>query len=272
GINLEDISAPRCFEIEKRLKQRLDIPVMHDDQHGTAVVILAAIVNSLKVVKKDLSKVRIVVNGLGAAGVATCKILVAAGARHVFGCDKKGVVFVSSEEKDLNDFSFEGILDNEPIMTLREAMCLADIFIGVSTGNILSMNDLKLMRKDRIVFAMANPEPEVDPNKAAKACKIFATGRSDFPNQVNNVLAFPGIFKGALAVRAKTINEAMKLAAAKAIADLISADQLGEEYIIPSIFDKRVVPAVATAVAQAAIRTQVSRDELRSSGSPGDGL
>lgn len=261
AVNLEDISAPRCFEIEERLKNELDIPVMHDDQHGTAVVVLAALKNALKLLGKDLAHVRIVVNGLGAAGVACCRILISAGARNLFGLNRKGVVLVVDEEnlaKAKQDI-FSCIHRDDPAMTLREALSRADVFIGVSAGNILSVHDLQRMKKDRIVFAMANPDPEVDPNEAVKVCRIFATGRSDFPNQINNALVFPGIFRGALNVRASTINEEMKLAAADAIAGLVSSDQLGEEYIIPSIFDKRVVDHVAEAVAHAAARSGVAR-------------
>jgi malate dehydrogenase (oxaloacetate-decarboxylating) len=264
GINLEDISAPRCFEIEEKLKRTLSIPLMHDDQHGTAVVILAALKNILKLVKKDIKDVRIVVSGLGAAGVACCRILLAAGAQHISGCNRKGIVLIvdganlDRARKDL----FSCINRDAPMLTLREALYGADVFIGVSAGNILSVEDIKKMKKDRIVFAMANPDPEIDPHKAFKVCRVFATGRSDFPNQINNALAFPGIFRGALNVRAKEINEEMKLAASDAIANLILADQLSEEYIIPSIFDKRVVEAVTKAVEQAAYETGVARKRL----------
>ncbi len=261
GINLEDISAPRCFEIEERLKKTLSIPVMHDDQHGTAVVILAALKNALKVVKKDIKHVRIVVSGVGAAGAACCRILLAAGVQHLLGCNRKGVVLIvdgtnlDRARKDL----FSCVNRDDPALTLREALRGADVFIGVSAGNLLSGNDLKKMKKDRIVFAMANPDPEVDPHEAVKVCRIFATGRSDFPNQINNALAFPGIFRGALNVRAKEINEEMKIAASDAIANLIHPDQLSDEYIVPSIFDKRVVEAVTKAVEQAAYQSGVAR-------------
>ncbi len=261
GINLEDISAPRCFEIEERLKKSLSIPVMHDDQHGTAVVILAALKNALKIVKKDITQVRIVVSGLGAAGAACCRILLAAGVRDLSACNRKGAVLnvdernVVQASKDL----FSCVYKDASTMTLKNALRGADVFIGVSSGNILTVEDLKKMKKDRIVFAMSNPDPEVDPYKAIKACRIFATGRSDFPNQINNALAFPGIFRGALNVRAKEINEAMKIAASDAIANLIHPDQLSSEYIIPSIFDKRVAEAVTKAVETAAHRTKVAR-------------
>ena len=264
GINLEDISAPRCFEIEERLKKTLSIPVMHDDQHGTAVVILAALKNALKVVKKDIKRVRVVVSGLGAAGAACCRILLAAGVEHLFGCNRKGVVLtvdstnLDRARKDL----FSCVDPLHPIMTLREALHGADVFIGVSGGNILSGDDLKKMKKDSIVFAMANPDPEVSPHEAFKVCRIFATGRSDFPNQINNALAFPGIFRGALNVRAREINEGMKIAAADAIANLIHPSQLSDEYIIPGIFDKRVVDAVTKAVEEAAYETGVVRKQF----------
>jgi len=264
GVNLEDISAPRCFAIEERLKKELDIPVMHDDQHGTAVVILAALQNALKLVKKNLSDVRIVVSGIGAAGVACCQILLAAGARRILACNRKGVVFNPSEadlvraQKDIFPF----IHRDRPEGKLLEALNGADVFIGVSAGNLLKPADLKRMRKDRIVFAMANPDPEVDPDEAVRLCRVFATGRSDYPNQINNALAFPGIFRGALDVRAHSINEEMKMAASRAIAELIPSDQLSEEYIVPSIFDKRVVEAVSAAVREAACDTDAGHPRL----------
>ncbi len=265
GINLEDISAPRCFEIEERLKSVLDIPVMHDDQHGTAIVVLAALKNALKIVGKDLGKIRVVVSGLGAAGVACSKILMAAGVGDLIGCNRKGAVFFSRDARTAK--TLEELVRNREkqnaAMTLQEALAGADVFIGVSAANILSAGEITSMNKDRIVFALANPDPEIDPEQAMRVCRIFATGRSDFPNQINNALAFPGIFKGALKVRARVINEAMKLAAAEAIARLIPEDQLNEEYIIPSIFDKRVVEAVSMAVAQAAVMSAVARRELR---------
>ncbi|HBR15101.1 MAG TPA: NAD-dependent malic enzyme [Candidatus Omnitrophica bacterium] len=265
GINLEDISAPRCFEIEERLKSILDIPVMHDDQHGTAVVILAALRNALKLVGKDIKEIKVVVSGLGAAGIACCKILLNAGVEHLYGAKRKGVVLICNEKnihaarKDI----FSCIKPEEPFLTLREALIEADVFIGVSAGNILTAKDVKRMNKDNIVFAVANPDPEIDPKEAIKVCRIFATGRSDFPNQINNALAFPGIFRGALNVRARQINEDMKLAAAAAIAGLIHEDQLNDEYIIPSIFDQRVVKAVSSAVELAAHKTGVSRKKMR---------
>ncbi|MGE3808113.1 MAG: NAD-dependent malic enzyme [Gemmataceae bacterium] len=261
AINLEDISAPRCFDIEDRLKNLLDIPVMHDDQHGTAVVLLAALRNALKVVGKDLDRVKVVVNGLGAAGTACCRILLAGGVRQLTGCDRQGAVLhtagagLTRAQHNLRAC----IHFDEPFLTLREALAGADVFIGLSAGNILHAADLCTMARDRIVFAMANPQPEIAPSVAAPLCRILATGRSDFPNQVNNVLAFPGIFRGALDAHARIINEPMKLAAAQAIADVIPEDHLSEDYIVPSVFDKRVVHAVARAVARAAHDSGVAR-------------
>jgi len=261
AINLEDISAPRCFEIERRLKATLDIPVMHDDQHGTAVVLLAALTNALKVVKKDIANVRVVVNGLGAAGTACCRILLAAGVSHLIGCDKEGIVLMGEAEElragrtDLQSC----ITRHAPRGTLRDALRNADVFIGLSVGNVLRVEDLELMAGDRIIFAMANPDPEIDPKLGDEHSRIFATGRSDYPNQINNALAFPGIFRGALDVQAREINEAMKLAAATAIANVVPESALSEDYIIPSVFDKEVVPRIAKAVAAAARETGVAR-------------
>lgn len=261
AINLEDIGAPRCFDVERRLKAALSIPVMHDDQHGTAVVILAALTNALTVVGKNLADVRVVVNGLGAAGTACCRMLLAAGVSHLIGCDREGVILHGDGEQlracrtDLSSC----LTRDRPRGTLRDALTGADVFIGLSVGNILTAADLDRMKLDRIVFAMANPDPEVPPSLAASHCRIFATGRSDFPNQINNALAFPGIFRGALDVQARDINEAMKLTAAKALADTIPHAALSEDYIIPSVFDKEVVPRVAKAVAAAARDTGVAR-------------
>jgi malate dehydrogenase (oxaloacetate-decarboxylating) len=265
GINLEDISAPHCFEVEDRLKAALDIPVMHDDQHGTAVVLLAALLNALEVVGKSIGRIKVVVNGLGAAGTACCRILLAAGVRHLIGCDRKGaVVQVTEENLDQGQRDFRGLIRfDEPFATLRQAMTGADAFIGVSVGKLLQPADLEVMAPERIVFAMANPEPEIAPDLALPHCRILATGRSDYPNQVNNLLSFPGIFRGALDVRARCINEPMKLAAAHAIAGIIPRDHLTEDYIIPSVFDKRVVRAVARAVAHAAHESGVARRRER---------
>jgi malate dehydrogenase (oxaloacetate-decarboxylating) len=261
AVNLEDISSPRCFEIERRLKTVLDIPVMHDDQHGTAVVILAALTNALSVTGKRIEDVHVVVNGLGAAGTACCRMLLAAGLSHLVGCEPQGIVLKGDGQQlrgcrtDLSSC----MTPNRPQGTLQDALKGADVFIGLSVGNIITADDLDLMAANRIVFAMANPDPEVPPDLATSHCRIFATGRSDYPNQINNVLAFPGMFRGALDVQARDINEAMKLAAAKALAEAIPPAALSEDYIIPSVFDKEVVPRVAKAVAAAARQTGVAR-------------
>jgi malate dehydrogenase (oxaloacetate-decarboxylating) len=265
GINLEDISAPRCFEIEDRLKQSLDIPVMHDDQHGTAVVLLAALQNALKVVGKDIPKIKVVVNGLGAAGTACCRMMLAAGVRDLIGCDRHGAVLRAAGDKlSQAQRDVRSCIDfDKPFQTLHEALTDADVFIGLSAANILAPADLQIMAQDRIVFAMANPDPEIAVDVAGPLCRILATGRSDFPNQVNNLLAFPGIFRGALDARASSINEPMKLAAAQAIASVIPEDHLSEDYIVPSVFDKRVVRTVARAVARAAHESGVARRRTR---------
>ena len=261
GINLEDISSPRCFEIEERLKATLDVPVMHDDQHGTAVVLLAALINALKVTGKDVSRVKVVVNGLGAAGTACCKILLSAGVTNLVGCDRKGAVLdASGANLTAARMDVRSVMKfDAPFATLREALAGADVFIGLSVGNMLTVADVESMAPDRIVFAMANPDPEIAPDKALGHVRVMATGRSDFPNQVNNLLAFPGIFRGALDVRARAINEEMKLAAAHAIAGIVPEDHLTEDYVVPSVFDRRVVRAVARAVAKAAQETGVAR-------------
>jgi len=270
AINMEDISAPRCFRIEDRLKQVLDIPVMHDDQHGTAIVVLAALKNALKFTKKNLSQCRILVNGLGSAGIACCRILLAAGARHILGCDREGVVLAEKGAKLYRHRRnlLPLIHRDKPVMSLKQALRKADVFIGVSAGNVLEPRDLKLMNKNNIVFAMANPDPEVDPHRAVAYARVFATGRSDFPNQINNALAFPGVFRGTLDVRAKAISEEMKLAAAEALAGLIHANQLSSEYIIPSIFDKRVVAAIAGAVSRVAIKTGLAQSQTKLKAEP----
>jgi malate dehydrogenase (oxaloacetate-decarboxylating) len=261
GINLEDISAPRCFDIEQRLKSSLDIPVMHDDQHGTAVVILAGLMNALKVVGKPMERIRVVVNGLGAAGLTCCRILLTAGARQVVGCGRQGIILSEPPERLLacRDNLLSCVHRDRPKGTLQDALRGADVFIGLSSANLLTPGDLDLMAPDRIVFAMANPDPEIKPELAMGRCRIFATGRSDYPNQINNALAFPGIFRGALDVQAREINDAMKMAAARAIAGVIPGDALAENYIIPSVLDKQVVPQVARAVAQAARETGTAR-------------
>jgi malate dehydrogenase (oxaloacetate-decarboxylating) len=261
GINLEDISAPRCFDIEQRLVASLGIPVMHDDQHGTAVVILAGLMNALKVVGKPIEKIRVVVNGLGAAGLTCCRMLVTAGARQIVGCGRQGIILSEPPEKlaASKDNLPACVNRDQPKGTLRDALKGSDVFIGLSSANLLAQGDLDLMAPDRIVFAMANPDPEIKPELAMGHCRIFATGRSDYPNQINNALAFPGIFRGALDAQARAINDEMKMAAARAIAGIIPDDTLTEDYIIPSVFDKQVVPQVAAAVMQAARETGVAR-------------
>jgi malate dehydrogenase (oxaloacetate-decarboxylating) len=260
GINLEDISAPRCFEIEERLKKDLDIPVFHDDQHGTAVVVQAALINSLKIVNKELEDLRIVVNGVGASGVACAKIMMAAGAKNIVGCDSKGIVHEGRE--DLNEskrwFS-ENTNPDGRTGDLSDAVAGADLFLGLSVPDVLTIEHVESMNPDPIIFAMANPDPEIRPEVAMGKARIIATGRSDYPNQINNVLCFPGIFRGALDVRAREIDEPMKLAAAEAIAGVIPAEDLSEDYIIPSVFDERVAPAVAEAVANRAKETGTAR-------------
>ncbi len=260
GINLEDISAPRCFEIEKKLKEKLDIPVFHDDQHGTAIVVLAACLNALKVVDKSLSDCRIAVCGAGAAGTAIAKLMLSAGAGDVITCDKAGIINREQHGGDVRFGEIARLTNRENRKgTLADAVKGADIFVGVSAPNILSQDMVRSMKDDAIVMAMANPVPEIMPDAAkAAGARVVGTGRSDFPNQINNVLAFPGVFKGALAVRAREINEEMKVAAAHAIAGL-AADGLSEEYILPDALDKRVAPAVAEAVALAAKKTGVNK-------------
>jgi len=261
AMNLEDISAPRCFEIERRLRAALDIPVMHDDQHGTAVAILAALSNALKLTGKKMEEIRVVVNGLGAAGTACCRMLLAAGVSHLWGCEPQGIVLHGEPDqlRACRTNLSSCITRDEPHGSLQDALKAADVFVGLSVGNILSGDDLNLMASDRIVFAMANPDPEVPPQLGSSHCRIFATGRSDYPNQINNALVFPGLFRGALDVQAREINEAMKLAAASALAESVPPSALSEDYIIPSVFDKEVVPRVAKAVATAARETGVAR-------------
>lgn len=253
-INLEDISAPRCFEIERRLKEIVDIPVFHDDQHGTAVVLAAALINALKVVKKDLSTARIVINGAGSAGVAITEFLLSLGGRDIVVCDRAGVLERHSEA--FNEVQRELAARTNPRGvkgTLSDAVKGADVFIGVSVKDVLKPDDVRAMAKDAVVFAMANPSPEIMPDLAkAAGARVVATGRSDYPNQINNVLAFPGIFRGALDARAKDITEEMQIAAARAIAGLVADDELNEEYILPRAFDRRIAPAVAAAVAACA--------------------
>jgi len=261
GINLEDISAPRCFEIEKRLKECCDIPIFHDDQHGTAVVTLAGLVNALRIVGKKLDQISIVVNGAGAAATAIVKLLLSCGLSDVVLCDRTGAIYLGRE--NLNDAKLElAQLTNKKGKKglLKDVIVGADVFIGVSAPDSVTVEMVQSMAKDPIIFACANPVPEIMPDLAKQAgAKVIATGRSDFPNQINNVLAFPGIFRGTFDVRASDINDPMKLAAAYAIAELVSDEELTPDFIIPSAFDKRVGPAVAKAVAQAARDTGVSR-------------
>jgi malate dehydrogenase (oxaloacetate-decarboxylating) len=260
GINLEDISAPRCFEIEERLKQELEIPVFHDDQHGTAVVVLAALINALKIVGKNIEDLRILVNGVGASGVACAKIMLSAGARNIVGCDSRGIVHKDREGLNPSKQWFAQHTNPEDRTgSLSDAVAGADLFLGLSVPNVLTVEDLEKMNEDPIVFAMANPDPEIRPEAAMGHARIIATGRSDYPNQINNVLCFPGIFRGALDVRAREINEEMKLAAAGAMAGVISDEELSEDYIIPSVFDERVAPAVAEAVAERAKGSGMAR-------------
>lgn len=262
GINLEDISAPRCFEIEERLKKILDIPVFHDDQHGTAIVVLSGLINALKVVSKEIDKIKVVVNGAGASAIAVLKFLMSAGVKNAILCDSKGTIYEGRKE-NMNPVKEEmaKITNKEKIKgTLVDAIVGADVFLGLSVAGALKPEMVKIMASDSIIFAMANPIPEIMPDVAkAAAARIVATGRSDFPNQVNNCLGFPAIFKGALKVRASQINEEMKLAAAYALASLISEDELNDENVIADVFDPRVVERESEAVAKAAIESGVAR-------------
>ena len=261
GVNLEDISAPRCFEIEQKLKEICDIPIFHDDQHGTAVVVLAAAVNALKIVGKDIRDIKVVTSGAGAAGIAIIKLLVSMGLRNVIMCDRTGAIYEGREnlnpvKEEMAKITNRGMVKG----TLADAIKGADMFIGVSAPGTLTKEMIGTMARDPIVFAMANPMPEIMPDEAkAAGAAVVGTGRSDYPNQINNVLAFPGIFRGALDVRASQINDEMKVAAAYAIANTISDEELTAEYIIPGAFDERVVKNVAKAVADAAVRTGVNR-------------
>ncbi len=266
GINLEDISAPRCFEIERKLKEKCDIPVFHDDQHGTAVVTLAGLINALKLVDKEAKGIRVVVNGAGAAAIAITKLLIEYGIDDIILCDTKGAIYMGRFEgmNPVKEKMAEITNRDRMIGSLKEVIGGADVFIGVSAPNVLTEEMVESMAKDAIVFACANPTPEIYPEQAIKAgARVVATGRSDYPNQINNVLAFPGIFRGVFDVRAKDINDEMKIAAAKAIAGLVSEDELKEDYIIPAAFDRRVGEAVAQAVAMEAVRTGVAiKDNL----------
>lgn len=262
GVNLEDISAPRCFEIEKKLKERCDIPIFHDDQHGTAIITLAGLMNALKVTGKRIHEIKIVMNGAGAAAIAIARLLLKSGVRDVTLCDRNGSIY-EGRETGMNDIKKEmALITNlsKKSGTLAEIIKGADVFIGVSAPGAVTADMVKTMNRDAIVFACANPTPEIFPEDAkAGGARVVATGRSDFPNQINNVLAFPGIFRGAFDVRARDINDEMKIAAAKALARLISDEELYEDYIIPAAFDERVGKAVAEAVAKAARESGVAR-------------
>ncbi|ALB44828.1 MAG: NAD-dependent malic enzyme [Clostridium beijerinckii] len=261
GINLEDIGAPRCFEVEEKLKKVVDIPVFHDDQHGTAIVVLAGVINALKVVDKKLEDIKVVVNGAGAAGTAIAKLLLSSGVKNLVACDKVGILYRGMEKIDDAKDALAEITNPDNIKgSLADALIGADVFVGVSAPGILKPEMVKAMNKDAIIFAMANPTPEIMPDEAkAAGARVIGTGRSDFPNQVNNVLAFPGIFRGALDVRAKEINEEMKLAAAYAIAGYIKDEDLSENNVIPSALDKNVATKVAEEIANAARESGVAR-------------
>ncbi|MCH4354449.1 malate dehydrogenase [Staphylococcus sp. HMSC068D03] len=265
GINLEDISAPRCFEIEDRLKKETNIPVFHDDQHGTAIVTMAGLINALRIVDKDLSDIKVVLNGAGAAGIAIVKLLDSYGVRNMIMCDSRGAIFEGRPYgmNDTKDYVAKFTNKDKIEGSLQDVIKDADVFIGVSVANLLSKDMVKSMADDAIIFAMANPDPEIKPNDAKEAgAKVVGTGRSDFPNQINNVLAFPGIFRGALDTESTHINEDMKKAAVEAIANLIDEDELNPDYCIPGPFDKRVAPSVAREVAKVAMETGVARIEV----------
>ena len=261
GINLEDISAPRCFEIERKLKEKCDIPIFHDDQHGTAVITLAGLTNALKVVGKKKENVKVVTSGAGAAAISIVKLLLSAGFQNITMCDRKGAIYKGRDGLNwIKEEMAEVTNLDHKSGSLADMLVGADVFIGVSAPGMVTTDMVKTMNKDAIIFACANPTPEIFPDDAkAGGAKVVSTGRSDFPNQINNVLAFPGIFRGAFDVRASDINEEMKMAAAKALAELISEDELSADYIIPKAFDKRVGPAVAKAVAEAARASGVAR-------------
>ncbi len=263
GINLEDISAPRCFEIEDKLKKELDIPVFHDDQHGTAVVVLAALLNAVKVVGKKFNKLKIVITGAGAAGTACCKILREVGITDIIVCDREGTIY-KGRKKNMNPVK-KWISENSNPRLIKgripDAMKGADVFIGVSVPNLIAVDAIKRMKGDPIVLALANPEPEIAPEDAYPYVKVLATGRSDYPNQINNMLCFPGLFRGLLDSRARIVNEEIKLAAARAIASIVEEKELSEDYIVPSIFDRKVVTTVASAVSDAAYSSGVAGKE-----------
>ena len=265
GINLEDISAPRCFDIEARLQRDLEIPVFHDDQHGTAVVVLAALLNALKIVKKRLSDARIVFTGAGASGIATAKLLMRAGAQHIIACDRAGALYRGRADNmnPMKEWFAKHTNEKKLRGSASDALQGADVFVGLSGPGVVALKDIKAMGRDPIVFAMANPIPEILPEEAGPYVRVMATGRSDYPNQINNSCCFPGFFRGMLDVRARRVNDEMKLAAAQALSAIVSKGELSEEYITPSMFDGRVVPAVAAAVAEAASRTGVARRRRR---------
>ena len=264
GINLEDIASPRCFEVEERLQEELDIPVFHDDQHGTAVVVLAALINSLKIVGKNIEDLKVVVNGVGASGSACVRILLSAGVKNIIGCDSKGVVHPEREDlAPMERWVAENTNPNGLRGKLADVIVGADLFLGLSVPGVLTVEHLESMAEDSIVFAMANPDPEIAPEEAEGHARIMATGRSDYPNQINNTLCFPGIFRGALDSRARKMNEEMKLAAARALADVIPEEELSEEYVIPGVFDERIVPTMAQAVEEAARDSGVAPHSLQ---------
>ncbi len=261
GINLEDISAPRCFDIETRLRRALDIPVFHDDQHGTAVIITAALMNVAKLLKKDMRKMKTVICGAGAAGMATVRMLISSGLKDMTVCDRSGTIY-RGRRKDMNPYKRQLAKITNPRMikgTVGEAMRGAEVFIGLSAPNVITAADISRMSKDPVIFALANPDPEISPEEALPLARVLATGRSDYPNQVNNMLAFPGIFRGLLDARATGVNEQVKFAAALAIARTVKEDELHEDYILPSIFDRKVTAAVARAVSEAAVKTGLAR-------------
>jgi malate dehydrogenase (oxaloacetate-decarboxylating) len=265
GVNLEDIAAPRCFEVEDRLRKDLDIPVFHDDQHGTAVVVMAALLNALKIVRKDLRRLRVVVAGVGAAGTATVKILLSSGVRDIVGVDEHGTLHRGrTVGMDFMKRWVASATNPRHVKgSLAAALERADVFIGLSVPGILTIKDVRRMARDPIVFAMANPVPEIQPEEAGRHVRVMATGRSDYPNQINNVLCFPGFFRGLLDSRARMVNDEMKVAAAQALSACVSRGELGAEYIIPSVFNKSVAPAVAEGVARAAWETGAARRRRR---------
>jgi malate dehydrogenase (oxaloacetate-decarboxylating) len=263
GVNLEDIAAPRCFEIERRLRNELDIPVFHDDQHGTAVVILAGLINALKVVNKRLENIRVVVCGLGAAGIASIRLLLSAGVKQIIGCDRSGILYKGRKE-NMNPIKAL-IAENTNLERIRgpipKALMGADLFIGLSQPGVIRVNDIRKMAKNPIIFAMANPDPEIMPEEVGRLARIISTGRSDYPNQINNVLCFPGLFRGVLDCQAREINDPMLFAAANAIAQMVEEEELSEDYIIPAVLNKKVPERVATYVRGAAIQTGVAKLE-----------